>query len=374
MAQEEAAGAADQLERIIDSVAENWETWAWALLTLVIAVIVALVLHLLLFALLAPLTRKTSSGIDDIFLKRLKGPTRLLLPILAIQLVLPYLDLPPGALEFIRHMNSIVLIGTVIWLLVAVVGGVERIILARYEIDTKDNRLARRMHTQLRIISRTLIWVVLIIGLATLLMTFPKVRQLGTSLLASAGIAGLILGLASRPFLENLIAGLQLAFSAPVNLDDVVIIEGEWGRIEEITTTYVVVGIWDQRRLIVPFSWILQKPFQNWTRQTADILGTVNVHTDYTVPVQAVREELERIAKESEYWDGRVCGLQVTEAMADTVVLRALVSAADSSKAWNLRCEVREKLIRFLQKECPTSLPRVRAEIQKEEVPLKASD
>jgi small-conductance mechanosensitive channel len=374
MTQDGVTGSADRAGSLIDHLTDNWDIWAWALSTLVIAIIVALVLHLILFALLAPLTRKTRSGIDDIFLKGMKKPTRLLLPLLAIQLVLPRLGLSPDALEFIRHMNSILLIANVIWLLVAVVSAVEQVILSRYEIGTRDNRVARRMHTQLRIISRTLTWGILIIGLATLLMTFPRVRQLGTSLLASAGIAGLVLGLASRPFLENLIAGLQVAFSAPINLDDVVIIEGEWGKIEEITTTYVVVAIWDQRRLIIPFSWILQKPFQNWTRKTADILGTVNIHADYRVPVQTVREELERITKASPLWDGRVCGLQVTDALPDTVVLRALVSAGDASKAWNLRCDVREKLVRFLQEAHPSCLPRVRAEIQKETSPADSGD
>jgi small-conductance mechanosensitive channel len=224
------------------------------------------------------------------------------------------------------------------------------------------------MHTQFRIIRRTLIFVLMVIGGAAILMTFPTIRQFGTSLLASAGIAGLIVGLAARPAIENLIAGIQLAITQPITLDDVVVIQGEWGRIEEITATYVVVRIWDQRRLIVPFTWILQQPFTNWTRTTADILGTVFIHADYTVPVQAVREELERIAEASDKWDSRVCGLQVTDSKAETLELRALVSAADSPSAWDLRCEVREKLVAFLQREHPDCLPRVRAEIQGKQV------
>ena len=169
--------------------------------------------------------------------------------------------------------------------------------------------------------------------------------------------------MAARPALSNWIAGIQIALTQPIRLDDVVVVEGEWGRIHEITTTYVVVRIWDQRRLIVPFSHILSKPFQNWTRKSSEIMGTVFLHTDYTVPVEKVRDELKKITEASDKWDGRVCGLQVTDSKAETLELRALVSAEDASKAWDLRCEVREKLVEFLQREYPQCLPRTRAEL-----------
>ena len=202
-----------------------------------------------------------------------------------------------------------------------------------------------------------------ILALAAILMTFDKVRQLGASILASAGIAGIIVGLAAQRSIATLLAGIQIALTQPIRIDDVVIVENEWGRIEEITLTYVVVRIWDLRRLIVPITYFIEKPFQNWTRISADLLGTVFLYTDYTVPIQAVREELRRILEGSEKWDRRVCVLQVTDTTERTVQLRALVSAADSSKAWDLRCEVREKLVDFLQKNYPHALPRVRAEI-----------
>jgi small-conductance mechanosensitive channel len=202
-----------------------------------------------------------------------------------------------------------------------------------------------------------------------MLMTFPQIRQLGASLLASAGVAGIVLGLAARPTISNFIAGLQIALTQAIRLDDVVIVQGEWGRIEEITTTYVVVRIWDQRRLIVPFSQFIDQPFQNWTRTGAEILGTVFIYADYTVPVQAVREKLEGIVKGCPNWDGRVVGLQVTDARERTVELRALVSAADSSKAWDLRCEVREQLIRYLQESYPESLSRTRVELDQDAKP-----
>jgi small-conductance mechanosensitive channel len=197
-----------------------------------------------------------------------------------------------------------------------------------------------------------------------MLMTFEKVRQLGTTILASAGIIGIIFGIAAQRTIGTFIAGLQIAFTQPIRIDDVVIVENEWGRIEEITLTYVVVRIWDLRRLIVPITYFIEKPFQNWTRVTADILGAVYIHVDYTVPVEAVRAELQKILKEAQLWDGKVCVLQVTNTSEQAIELRALMSAADASTAWSLRCYVREKLVEFIQKNYPDSLPKLRASLR----------
>ncbi|HSR55061.1 MAG TPA: mechanosensitive ion channel domain-containing protein, partial [Alphaproteobacteria bacterium] len=237
------------------------------------------------------------------------------------------------------------------------------IIVERFRIDHTDNLAQRQVRTRMLIISRICSAVVIIVTAALILMTFPNVRNVGVSLIASAGAAGLIFGLAARPTISNLIAGVQVALTQPIRIDDVVIVEGEWGWIEEITMTYVVVRIWDQRRLVVPLSHFIEKPFQNWTRNTADILGTVYLHADYTVPVPRLREELKRLVQDHPKWDGNVCGLVVTGAGERTVELRALVSAASSPDAWDLRCDVREGLIGFLQENYPECLPRVRAEL-----------
>ena len=196
-----------------------------------------------------------------------------------------------------------------------------------------------------------------------MLMTFERVRQLGTTILASAGVVGIVVGMAAQRTIATFIAGLQIAITQPIRVDDVVIVENEWGRIEEITLTYVVVRIWDLRRLIVPITYFIESPFQNWTRTSADILGTVFIYTDYTVPVNAIREQLQKILNESEHWDKKVCVLQVTNASDRTMELRALMSAADASAAWTLRCEVREKLLAFIKKEYPQALPRLRTEL-----------
>jgi hypothetical protein len=196
-------------------------------------------------------------------------------------------------------------------------------------------------------------------------MTFPSIRHVGESLFASAGLAALAAGLAAKSTLSSLVAGVQIALTQPIRLDDVVIVEGEWGWVEEITTTYVIVRIWDLRRLVLPLSYFIEKPFQNWTRQTADILGTVFLYTDYTVPVEEVRQEVHRILEASGMWDGKVWNLQVTDAKDHVIELRALMSAPNGGKAWDLRCHVREKLIEFMQRKYPQSLPRVRAELDR---------
>jgi small-conductance mechanosensitive channel len=291
-------------------------------------------------------------------------PLALLFLCLALQTVLPRAGFADDTLELVRHVNGIGLIVAVAWTTLAALDLVERAVKARHAIDVADNLEARAIHTKIDIVTRSIAVLVVVVAVAAVLMTFPRVRQLGTSMLASAGIAGIAVGLAARPVLENLIAGLQIALTQPIRIDDVVIVEGEWGRIEEITSTYVVVRIWDERRLVVPLGRFIQQPFQNWTRTSAEILGTVFLHVDYTVPVDAVRAELKRVVEDADEWDGRVCVLQVTDATETTMQLRALVSAADSGKAWDLRVRVREQLIAWLQREHPDALPRTRVSLE----------
>jgi small-conductance mechanosensitive channel len=210
---------------------------------------------------------------------------------------------------------------------------------------------------------RVLTTMVMVVTVAAALMTFDSVKQYGVSLIASAGAAGIVVGLALRPLLTNLFAGIQIAITQPIRIGDAVIVENEWGWIEEITGTYVVIKIWDWRRLVVPLSYFLERPFQNWTRQTTDLIGSVLLWVDYTVPVAPIRQRLEEIARESKLWDKQVVNLQVVDSNERAVQLRALVSARTSPEAWDLRCEVREKLILFLQEEFPGALPKQRAEL-----------
>lgn len=324
-----------------------------------LAVVLALLGHLIARRVLVAIAKRTTNNLDEILVRGLARPTRLLIPAVVALFVTQGMELGGFNAE-VRHAISLVVIAAVGWTIVAALDCAEDVILKKYDVTAADNLTARSRHTQLRVLTRTLQIFAVVITIAVALMTFPRVRELGTSLLASAGIAGLVVGLAARPLLENIIAGLQIALTEPIRIDDVLIVEGEWGRVEEITATYVVVRIWDQRRLIVPLSYFLSKPFQNWTRESAELLGTAFLYLDYSAPIGAIRSKLEELCKNSEHWDGRVCKTQVTDARERVIEVRLLVSARDSSSQWDLRCEVRQGVLEFLQREHPESLPRTR--------------
>jgi small-conductance mechanosensitive channel len=289
-------------------------------------------------------------------------PGRLIASLLVIQAVLQAApdDLP--GMRPARHLTGLVLIGAVTWLAVRCIGTMGPAAAILYPINVKDNLEARRIQTQARVMARVLDVIVVIVGLSVGLTTFPALQKLGASLLASAGIAGIVLGFSAQKVLGNLLAGLQIALTQPFRLDDVVIIEGEWGRIEEIHNTYVVVAIWDQRRLVVPLQKLIEQPFQNWTRTSSEILGTVFLWLDFSVPIEPLRQELRRLCESSPDWDGRVCGLVVTDASDRAMQIRALVSSVDSGRGWDLRCFVRERLIAYIHEHYPGSLPRLRLE------------
>jgi small-conductance mechanosensitive channel len=342
----------------------NLQSLAWSVGVMGGSLVIGLAVHYLFFKIMAALVKRAQTAFGESSLKHCRGPSRLIIPLLIIHFSLPISTIPVPLLSFIKQTLALVLIMSVAWLAIKIFYVIEDLILRQFRIDVADNLRARRIHTQIKILKKMFVVVVAILALAIILMTFEKVRYLGTSILASAGIAGIIIGLAAQRSIATLLAGLQMAITQPIRLDDVVIVEGEWGRIEEITLTYVVMRIWDLRRLIVPMTYFLEKPFQNWTRVSAELLGTVFLYVDYTVPVQAVREELRKIVENSKLWDGKVCVLQVTNATERTMELRALMSARDSSSAWELRCEVREKLIHFLQENYSDGLPRIRGELR----------
>ncbi|HEY4343047.1 MAG TPA: mechanosensitive ion channel domain-containing protein [Parvibaculum sp.] len=300
---------------------------------------------------------------------RTRAVSRLALVVFALGLVLPVSDFSDEGVAHVGKMLLVAFIVLIGWTAVIASELASTVYLARFQIDVEDNLLARKHVTQTNILKRALETLIVIVTVATALMTFDSVRQYGVSLFASAGAAGLIVGLAARPLFANLIAGVQIAVTQPIRVDDAVIVEGEWGRVEEITSTYVVIKIWDWRRLIVPLSYFLESPFQNWTRQSASLIGSVYLYLDYRAPVGLLREKLTEFAKASKLWDGDVVNLQVSDAKNNTIEIRALVSAANSGKAWDLRCEMREKLIDFLQAEHPDALPVQRAAVEKDAIP-----
>lgn len=335
-----------------------------ATLAIILSIMVAVVtLHGLLASALNNLLSGRRPFLASL-LKRTKGLVRLGLIVLVVSSALPFLDLGPRIEAGAERMLLLALLFLAGWALLVVCDIGADIYLRPFRIDVEDNLAARKVITQVRILKRTAKALVVLLIVALMLMTFETARQYGVSLMASAGAAGLILGLAARPVLSNLIAGVQIAITQPIRVDDAVVVEGEWGWIEEIGGAFVVIKLWDWRRLVVPLTYFIEKPFQNWTRTTASIIGTVNLHVDYTVPVEAVRRKLEEFAQASALWDKQVVNLQVTESLQDTMLLRALVSASTSPKAWDLRCEIREKMIRFLQQEYPGGLPRQRLTIE----------
>lgn len=263
----------------------------------------------------------------------------------------------------VNQFITVSIIFCVTWLLIKAINLSRDLILRQYDMDEKDNLKARKVYTQFRVLERIIIFIVILIATAIALMTFDGIRKIGISLFASAGVAGIILGFAAQKLLGSILAGFQIALTQPIRIEDVVIVENEWGWIEEINLTYVVVRIWDKRRLILPTTYFIEKPFQNWTRVSADILGTVFIYTDYQVPIGELRKEFTRILEESGLWDGKVNVMQVTDATEKTVEIRALLSTVDSPTGWDLRVLVREKLLSFLQENYPQSLPRMRVEM-----------
>lgn len=303
---------------------------------------------------------KTEDTLDDVFAPLPAKALHLIMPIIAVVAGGKYFHFSEKGQEILQTIVAMMIIGAVAWFLTQVVMILDKIILARYKIDASDNLAARKIYTQIHVLQKIAFFLIGLFALASVLMLFDNVRQLGASILTSAGVIGIIFGFAAQRTIANLFAGVQIAFTQPIRLDDVVIVENEWGRIEEITLTYVVVRIWDQRRLILPISYFIEKPFQNWTRNSAEILGTIYLYMDYTVPVEEIRKELKRIVEENSLWDKRVCGVQVTDSKEKTLEVRALVSAEDASKLWDLRCLVREKLVEFIQKKHPHALPKLR--------------
>ncbi len=303
----------------------------------------------------------TASKLDDLIVPLLGRSLRVVIPVVGIIFALPMVGLPDHLAGVVGKGSSILIIAAVAYVLVQIVGLLEGAVLARFDIKAANNLQARKVFTQVHVLSKALYVIVGIFTVASMLMLFEDVRRFGTSLLASAGVVGIIVGFAAQRAIANLFAGFQLAMTQPIRLDDVVVVEGEWGRVEEITLTYVVLRIWDERRLVLPLSYFIEKPFQNWTRVSADILGSVVLWADYSLPIAKLRPAVQRIVEACGTWDKRFWNLQVTDATDRSMQLRVLATASDSSKAWELRCEIREKLIMFIQEEYPRSLPRVRA-------------
>ncbi len=342
----------------------SWQDVLWSAGILAPAIVAALVVRAIALMALRRLTRRKGTVLGQSLVKHGQRPSLWILPLVAVLAIVPSLSLPPNFKLGLEHLAGLGLIAALAWLAILFIEVTKDMLTARYRIDVDDNLIARRVQTQFQMVHRMAVILVSVVALAVGLMTFPDIKHIGVSILASAGVVSLVVGMAMKDTLANLIAGVQIAFAQPFRMGDAVVIDGEWGWIEEIGMMYVVVRCWDLRRLVLPVSYFLTNAFQNWTRTSADLLAYSYIYTDYTTPVEAVRQELKRILEATPLWKGKVCVLQVSDMDHYTLQLRALMDARNGGDAWDLRCLVREKLIEFLQKNYPRSLPRYRGEME----------
>ena len=338
---------------------------SWAILTgiAVVATVAGLAIHGLVFLLLERKVRDTKRFAWLLILKKTKGPAAFAAVMVALSISLQLGPIGGTAANVLTRLMQVAFVALLTWGAFVTTDIFGSIYLGRLRMDVEDNLLARKHVTQIRILKRAAVTMIALIGIAAALMSFDQVRQFGVSLFASAGVAGLAIGLAARPLLSSLIAGVQIAMTQPIRIQDSVIVEGEYGTIEEITSTYVVVQLWDWRRMILPLNYFIEKPFQNWSRENSSIIGAVILYVDYCADDGAIRRKLEEIVKRTGLWDGRVVNLQVSDATETSMQLRVLVSARTAAAAWDLRCLVREALIGFVSRELMSSLPQSRRQI-----------
>ncbi|GAA4335437.1 mechanosensitive ion channel [Pigmentiphaga soli] len=343
----------------LDFLPEPLRPWAILLVAMVVAIAIALAAHRIGIEVLRRVAHRRPFVLAAT--RTAFRASQTVVVLFAMRIVLTGAPEDLRYVEGVSYIVTVALIVALTWLAHACVEAVSTTVIELNPYDVADNLKARRLLTQTRVLARSAHFIIGLLGLAFVLLTLPGARQFGASLLASAGVAGLVAGIAARPVLGNFIAGLQIAFTQPIRIDDVLIVNGEWGRVEEITGTFVVVRIWDERRMIVPLQWFIENPFENWTHNSATLLGTVFLWLDFSVPLAPLRAEFERVCKSAKQWDGRVAVVQVTDADERAMQVRFLVSAGNSGDAFDLRCLLREALIDFIAREYPLGLPRLRA-------------
>lgn len=347
----------DQFEQSLDHL----PPFFWNLLLVGVSVLIGLIVKLLLTFFLRFYTKETDYSLVASILRRLGRPVSYFLPLLAINTMIPLMKLKPSFEVNMSRTVEILLTVAFAAVLIGVVKVMEDYVYHHYDLSKPDNLRERKIRTQLQFIRKFVISLILILTICAILLSFESLRKVGAGLLTGVGIGGIIIGFAAQKSLGNLLAGFQIAFTQPMRIDDVLVVEGEWGRVEEITLTYVVLNIWDKRRLILPINYFIEKPFQNWTRTGSDILGSAFFYLDHTAPIGKIREEFTRLLHANPLWDKKVNALQVTDVKERTIEVRALMSANNSGQAFDLRCYIREKIIEFIQLNYPECLPKTRA-------------
>ncbi|HEY4325264.1 MAG TPA: mechanosensitive ion channel domain-containing protein [Mucilaginibacter sp.] len=340
---------------------ESWtgiiQPWLWNLIVVALAIIIGLIVKNIIKTLVSLYEKQNDYSLLRNIIVRIGKSLNFFVALLALNLMVPLMAFEGKYYPFFNHAFKIALIISFSALLISAVKVFDDYIYHTYHLNKPDNLKERKIRTQLQFIRKVVITVIVFITIGAILFSFDNVREIGTELLTGVGVGGIIIGIAAQKSLSNFFAGFQIAFTQPIRIDDVLVVEGEWGNVEDITLTYVVLKVWDQRRLILPINYFIENPFQNWTRVSSDLTGIVYLYMDYSVPVDAVRQELDRLLEENKLWDGRRKAVQVTDAKERTIEIRVLVSAENSSNAFELRCYIREKLIKFINDNYPDSLP-----------------
>lgn len=349
---------------MLETLETGFRAWMWPGLSAILTVVVTYIIFRLALAVFRHFSE--SRTVLRLFLDAAAKALGVVFCLLALAGALKSAPADLPLIDAVQHLTTLLLVLAITWAAVRLTSAIGDVIVALNPVLEGQWKRARKVETQTRFLVRALNILIVIIGLGAALMTFESVQHMGASLLASAGVGGLILGFAARPVLSNLLAGMQIALTQPFRIDDVLYVQGEWCWVEEVTATYVVLRVWDLRRLVVPLQWFIENPFQNWSRNSAELLGTVFIWVDYTMPVEPLRQEFDRLLRQSNLWDGELATVQVTDSNDQAMQIRFLMSASNSSKNWDLRCAVREGLVTFVQENYPAQLPRLRARLVNE--------
>ena len=358
----------------ISSLSEHLPDFVWNLLLLASSIVSGISVQHILRIISRGLFRNNGpTSTRRLLVNRLRLPLNYFLPFVFMESVLPFMRLSVVYNHYLDKTIQLLLIISFGFILIRVVKLFEDYITIHYDITKTDNLKERKVRTQIHFIRKLLILIIVLLTIGAVLLSFESLRKLGAGLLTGVGVGGIIIGFAAQKSLGNLLAGFQIALTQSIRIDDVLVVEGEWGRVEDITLTYVVLKIWDERRLILPITYFIEKPFQNWTRIGSAITGTVFIHMDYSLPLEPLRKEFIRLLENNPLWDGRIKAMQVTDAKVHTMEIRALMSARNSSDAFDLRCNIREKLIAFIQETYPESLPQHRLR-ENTQIGIRGSD
>lgn len=341
----------------------NLPNWCYDVLIIAIAVLTGFILKFCLVRLTKYYKSKDHFSFLRSIVIRVGRPLNFFLPFVFLSITKSLIVLSPRSLLVYNKLIEIGLILTFAYILISMIEVFQDFIISTYNLKKENNLKERKIRTQLQFLRKVLVGVIILLTVAAVLFSFDGMRKLGAGLLTGVGVSGIIIGFAAQKSLSNLLAGFQIAFTQPIRIDDVLVIEGEWGKVEEITLTYVVLHIWDERRLILPINYFIEQPFQNWTRNSAEILGTVFIYADYSLPIDDLRNEFDRLLDATPLWNKKAKVIQLTDAKENVIEIRALMSANNSSEAFDLRCYIRENLIHFIQKNYPESLPKVRASL-----------